>query len=55
MSEETIFCTKSNKQTKLYEAKVSWSGDTISTCNLCQMTVWDIDFNEFHKETNQND
>jgi hypothetical protein len=52
---EQIFCAKSNKRTKLYEAKVSWSGDTISTCNLCQMTVWDIDFNEFHKETNQND
>lgn len=45
-----MFCSKTNSKTKLEDCAVSWSGDSISICSKCRMSIWDINFNDFHVE-----
>ncbi len=35
-------CLKVKKEAKLEECAVPWSGDTISVCNKCRMSIWDL-------------
>jgi hypothetical protein len=41
-------CLKVKKEAKLEDCAVSWSGDTLSVCDKCRMSIWDFDFDEFH-------
>ena len=43
-------CLKVKKEAKLEECAVYWSGDTLSVCNKCRMSIWDFDFDEFHSQ-----
>jgi hypothetical protein len=52
---EEIICKKSNRKSSLIESNISWSGDTITTCNLCRMNVWDPEFDKFHLELSINE
>ena len=52
---EQIICKKSNRKSSLFESNISWSGDNISTCNLCGMNVWDSEFDKLHLELSINE
>jgi hypothetical protein len=43
-------CLKVKKEAKLEECAVPWSGDTLSVCNQCRMSIWDFDYDDFHIE-----
>jgi hypothetical protein len=47
-----MFCSKTKTKAKLEECAVPWSGDTISVCNQCRMSIWDFDFDDFHSQEN---
>jgi len=47
-----MFCSKTKTKAKLEECAVPWSGDTISVCNKCRMSIWDFDFDDFHSQEN---
>ena len=49
-TKEQVFCKKNNRESTLIESPVCWSGDTLTTCNSCRMTVWDRGFKELHPE-----
>ena len=50
-TKERVFCKKNNRESTLIESPVCWSGDTLTTCNSCRMTVWDRGFKELHSTT----
>jgi len=52
-TKERVFCKKNNRESTLIESPVCWSGDTLTTCNSCRMTVWDRGFKELHSELAQ--
>ena len=43
-----MLCLKVKKQAELEECAVPWSGDTLSVCNKCRMSIWDFDYDDFH-------
>jgi len=47
-----MFCSKTKTKAKLEECAVAWSGDTLSVCNKCRMSIWDFDFDDFHSQEN---
>jgi uncharacterized protein YbaR (Trm112 family) len=49
-TKEQVFCKKNNRESTLIESPVCWSGDTLTICNSCGMTVWDRGFKELHSE-----
>lgn len=49
-TKEQVFCKKNNRESTLIESPVCWSGDSLTTCNSCRMTVWDRGFKELHPE-----
>ncbi len=49
-TKERVFCKKNNRESTLIESPVCWSGDTLTICNSCGMTVWDRGFKELHSE-----
>jgi hypothetical protein len=46
-----MICSKTKTKAKLEDCAVSWSGDTISVCNKCRMSIWDFDYDDFHIES----
>ena len=45
---EYMLCLKAKKEAELEECAVSWSGDTLSVCSKCRMSIWDFDYDDFH-------
>ena len=45
-----MICSKTKSKAKLEDCAVSWSGDSISVCFKCRMSVWDFNFDDFHVE-----
>jgi len=45
-----MICSKTKTKAKLEDCAVSWSGDSISVCSKCRMSVWDFNFDDFHSE-----
>jgi hypothetical protein len=45
-----MYCSKIKAKAKLEDCAVSWSGDSISVCSKCRMSVWDFNFDDFHIE-----
>ena len=45
-----MICSKTKSKAKLEDCAVSWSGDSISVCSKCRMSIWDFDFDDFHEE-----
>jgi hypothetical protein len=43
-----MFCSKTKTKAKLEDCAVSWSGDTLSVCDKCRMSIWDFNFDDFH-------
>jgi hypothetical protein len=46
-----MFCSKTKTKAKLEDCAVSWSGDTLSVCDKCRMSIWDFNFDDFHVES----
>ena len=45
-----MICSKTKSKAKLEDCAVSWSGDSISVCSKCRMSIWDFNFDDFHVE-----
>lgn len=45
-----MICSKTKSKAKLEDCAVSWSGDSISVCSKCRMSIWDFNFDDFHAE-----